>query len=103
MDIARRLENHPRIARVHYPGLPSHSDHKIAKAQMPGGYGGVISFEVSLKPLSRQQSWLHHLLFSFSLILANVNCSRWTMTEYFTEYFTVDDDRVLAVIGSSWS
>ncbi len=46
MDLAQRLEDHPRIARVHYPGLPSHSDHAIAKAQMPGGFGGVISFEV---------------------------------------------------------
>ena len=48
MDLAQRLEEHPRIARVHYPGLPSHSDHTIAKAQMPGGFGGVISLEVSL-------------------------------------------------------
>ena len=42
------MEDHPRIARVHYPGLPSHSDHTIAKAQMPGGFGGVISFEARL-------------------------------------------------------
>ena len=46
MELAKRLEEHPRIARVHYPGLPSHSDHHIAKAQMFGGFGGVISFEV---------------------------------------------------------
>eukprot|EP00891_Asterochloris_glomerata_P001122 jgi/Astpho2/1122/fgenesh1_pm.00020_%23_9_t len=44
-EIARRLEDHPRIARVHYPGLPSHPDHCIAKQQMHG-FGGVISFEV---------------------------------------------------------
>lgn len=45
MEIATRLEAHPRIAKVHYPGLASHPDHAIAKAQM-SGYGGVISFEV---------------------------------------------------------
>lgn len=45
MEIARRLEEHPKISRVWYPGLESHPDHKTAKAQM-GGYGGVISFEV---------------------------------------------------------
>ena len=44
-EIARRLEEHPRIARVHYPGLPSHPDHSIAVQQMHG-FGGVISFEV---------------------------------------------------------
>ncbi|GAB4822198.1 hypothetical protein N2152v2_009244 [Parachlorella kessleri] len=45
MLIARRLEAHPKIARVHYPGLESHPDHAIAVAQMTG-FGGVISFEV---------------------------------------------------------
>ena len=56
MELARRLEAHPRIGRVHYPGLPSHPDHRIAKAQMLGGFGGVISFEVRLlqfSPLTR--------------------------------------------------
>ena len=46
MELAKRLEAHPRISRVHYPGLPSHPDHRIAEAQMRGGFGGVISFEV---------------------------------------------------------
>jgi cystathionine gamma-synthase len=45
LELAKRLEAHPKIARVHYPGLPSHPDHEIAKAQMDG-FGGVISFEV---------------------------------------------------------
>jgi cystathionine gamma-synthase len=43
--VAEFLEGHPRIERVWYPGLPSHPDHAIAKAQMTG-FGGVISFEV---------------------------------------------------------
>lgn len=45
MEIAKRLEAHPKIARVHYPGLPSHPDHDIAVKQM-SGFGGVVSFEV---------------------------------------------------------
>ena len=49
LELAKRLEGHPRIERVHYPGLPSHSDYHIAKAQMFGGFGGVISFEASAK------------------------------------------------------
>ncbi|CAD7704374.1 unnamed protein product [Ostreobium quekettii] len=44
-ELARRLEAHPKIARVYYPGLPSHPDHEIAKEQMTG-FGGVVSFEV---------------------------------------------------------
>lgn len=44
MKIARFLENHPLVARVHYPGLESHPQHDIAKMQMRGGFGGVMSF-----------------------------------------------------------
>ena len=44
LEIARFLEDHPAVAQVHYPGLPSHPQHEIAKRQMPGGFGGVLSF-----------------------------------------------------------
>ncbi len=43
--IARYLEQHRRIERVHYPGLESHRDHEVAKRLMKG-FGGVVSFEV---------------------------------------------------------
>eukprot|EP00899_Mesostigma_viride_P023441 jgi/Mesvir1/4281/Mv22239-RA.1 len=45
MRVATELSRHPKIERVHYPGLPSHPDHEIAVKQM-SGFGGVISFEV---------------------------------------------------------
>jgi cystathionine gamma-synthase len=44
--IAEFLASHPRVAAVHYAGLPSHREHAIAKRQMRG-YGGVVSFEVA--------------------------------------------------------
>jgi cystathionine gamma-synthase len=43
--IAEFLEAHPKVARVHYAGLESHPEHKIARQQMKG-FGGVVSFEV---------------------------------------------------------
>ncbi|GAB4817004.1 hypothetical protein N2152v2_004050 [Parachlorella kessleri] len=43
--LAMRLEAHPKIARVHYPGLDGHPDHAVATKQM-AGFGGVVSFEV---------------------------------------------------------
>jgi cystathionine gamma-synthase len=43
--IAEFLEAHPKVARVHYPGLESHPDHAIARRQMKG-FGGVVSFEL---------------------------------------------------------
>jgi cystathionine beta-lyase/cystathionine gamma-synthase len=41
--LAEFLEGHPKVAKVFYPGLPSHPHHKIAKKVM-SGYGGMISF-----------------------------------------------------------
>lgn len=46
LAVARFLENHPAVERVHYPGLPSHPQHELAVRQMPGGFGGMLSFEV---------------------------------------------------------
>lgn len=45
LEIARFLEGHPKIEKVWYPGLKSHPDHRIAKAQMRG-FGSMISFLV---------------------------------------------------------
>ncbi|MFN4254728.1 MAG: trans-sulfuration enzyme family protein [Saprospiraceae bacterium] len=45
-QLAEFLENHPAVARVNYPGLASHPDHELAKKQMRGGFGGMLSFEL---------------------------------------------------------
>jgi len=42
--IAEFLLNHPKVERVYYPGLPSHPYHEIAKKQMIGGFGGMVTF-----------------------------------------------------------
>jgi cystathionine gamma-lyase len=46
MQIASWLEKHPRVARVLYPGLPSHPQHELAKRQMKNGYSGIVTFFV---------------------------------------------------------
>ncbi len=46
MAVAKFLEKHPRVERVHYPGLPSHPQHDLAKRQMPGGFSGMLTFEL---------------------------------------------------------
>lgn len=45
LAIATFLEQHPRVVKVNYPGLPSHPDHELAKRQMKG-FGGMLSFEL---------------------------------------------------------
>jgi methionine-gamma-lyase len=43
--VAEFLEQHPKVARVHYPGLPSHPDHQLAKQQMRG-FGSMLAFDL---------------------------------------------------------
>jgi cystathionine beta-lyase/cystathionine gamma-synthase len=45
MRIAEWCSNRPEIAKVHYPGLPSHPDHDIAKALLDG-FGGMMAIEL---------------------------------------------------------
>lgn len=43
-ELARRLDGHPGVDWVRYPGLPDHPGHSIAARQMAGGFGAVVAF-----------------------------------------------------------
>jgi len=45
MPVAKYLQKHPKVARVHYPGLTSHPDHALAKRQMKG-FGAMLAFDL---------------------------------------------------------
>ncbi|MEM8799160.1 MAG: PLP-dependent transferase [Pseudomonadota bacterium] len=45
--IANHLAEHPAVEGVHYPGHPSHPQYDVAKRQMRGNYGGMLSFRVT--------------------------------------------------------
>lgn len=45
LELARWLERQPQVARVHYPGLPSHPQHALAMKQQASG-GAIVAFEV---------------------------------------------------------
>jgi cystathionine gamma-synthase len=45
LSIAEFLRRHPSVSVVHYPGLPSHPDHAMAKSQQTG-FGSMLSFEI---------------------------------------------------------
>lgn len=61
MTLAQYLSDHPSVDAVLYPGLPTHKGHDIAKRQMNGGFGGLLSFVVkgeaatALRVVSRLQ------------------------------------------------
>lgn len=71
MELAQWLEQHPKIAKVYYPGLVSHPGHAIAKKQM-SAFGGMISAEVkgSLKETAKILE--HCELFSLAESLGGV-------------------------------
>jgi cystathionine gamma-lyase len=46
LELAHWLENQPQVARVRYPGLPSHPQHALARRQMRG-FGGMITIELA--------------------------------------------------------
>src|ERR1700756_4253091 len=46
LELANRLSNHAAVSAVLYPGLPHHPGHDIARRQMKGGFGGMLSIRV---------------------------------------------------------
>lgn len=44
--VAKRLSESALIERVHYPGLPNHPDHAVAKQVLEGGFGGMVAFDI---------------------------------------------------------
>ena len=46
LELTTWLETHPKVERVHYPGLPSHPQHAVARRELARGFGGMAAFEV---------------------------------------------------------
>lgn len=46
LAVAQFLADHPAVAEVYYPGLPTHPQHTLAQRQMPGGYSGMVCFDL---------------------------------------------------------
>lgn len=45
--LAEHLAAHPKVARVHYPGLRSHPQHELARRQFGGLFGGIVTFDLA--------------------------------------------------------
>ena len=46
LELAKWLQDHPRVSNVLYPGLESHPEHQRASQLFEGGYGGMVTFEL---------------------------------------------------------
>jgi len=68
MSVAEYLENHPRVGRVLYPGLPTHPQHELAKSQMKN-FSGMVSFttDQAHKDAARMMKELEVIHYAVSL------------------------------------
>ena len=62
LALAHWLETQPQVARVFYPGLPSHSQHELAMAQQSGKGGAVLSFELKAADPAEARKRAFHVL-----------------------------------------
>jgi O-succinylhomoserine sulfhydrylase len=76
LDLARRLEAHPAVARVFYPGLPSHPQHALAMRQQATG-GAIVAFEVKG---GRAEAWRVVDNCKLLSITANLGDTKTTIT-----------------------
>jgi O-succinylhomoserine sulfhydrylase len=76
LELARRLEKHPAVTRVYYPGLESHPQHALAKRQQKA-FGSVVAFEVDG---GRAEAWSVIDATRMLSITANLGDAKTTIT-----------------------
>jgi cystathionine gamma-synthase len=72
LALARHFEGHPAVLEVLYPGLESHPDHAIARRQMTGGYGGMLSLRIRGGQAAALKLWAACKLFKVATSLGGV-------------------------------
>ena len=73
LQLARWLQDEPSVARVYYPGLPSHPQHELAMAQQSGVGGAVVSFEVRATDSEQARQRAFHVLDSMQWLSLSTN------------------------------
>jgi len=73
LAIARWLEAQPQVARVYYPGLPSHPQHELAMRQQNGLGGGVLSLELAGDTPEAARAKAFHLIDSCRVLSIATN------------------------------
>ena len=73
LAIARWLESQPQVARVFYPGLPSHPQHELAMRQQNGLGGGVLSFVLKGDSIEAERAKAFHVIDSCRVLSIATN------------------------------
>ncbi|MFM6985302.1 MAG: O-succinylhomoserine sulfhydrylase [Hydrogenophaga sp.] len=73
LALAQWLQDHPAVARVFYPGLPSHPQHALAMSQQSDMGGAVLSFEVKARDADQARARAFQVLDSMQLLSLSTN------------------------------
>jgi cystathionine beta-lyase/cystathionine gamma-synthase len=95
LDLAGRLESHAGVARVYYPGLPSHPDFDLARRMLKNGFGAMVAFDVGGRAQAdRLIRSLRHIPFAPSL-----GDVQTTLSSPFTTSHKGQDPAILEKMG----
>ena len=72
LEIAQFLDSHPAVAKVNYPGLPSHPGHELAARQMSGQFGAMMSIVMAGGAEAAKKLGTSLKLFAFAESLGGV-------------------------------
>ena len=73
LTVAKWLQDHPAVARVHYPSLSNHPQHALAMAQQSGLGGAVLSFEVKAQDPVQARRRAFHVLDQMRMLSLSTN------------------------------
>jgi len=97
--IAEWLRGQPSVMRVLYPGLPEHPQHELARRQMPGGYSGMVSFEVEGGSAAARRVSEHTRIFHLATSLGGVESLIYPPTAW----LETDPELMAQIPGSPWA
>lgn len=107
MKVAEFLDNHPQVEKVYYPGLASHPTHEIAKKQMTGGFGGLMSVDIKGGIEAGKVMMDNVKVFSLATSLGNIDSliqhsptmSHFDMSKEEREAVGINDGQVRISVG----
>jgi cystathionine beta-lyase/cystathionine gamma-synthase len=98
LTLARHLERHPGVARVYYPGLPSHPQHALARRLMPELTGAMLSFDLAGGALAVERFMSRARLMEFAPSFGDA-ATTWTYPARTSHRRVPDDEKAALGIG----
>ena len=98
LTLAGFLEGHAAVARVHYPGLPSHPQHALAQRLMPRLHGAMLSFDLRGGAVAMERFMARTRLLEFAPSFGDV-ATTWTYPARTSHRRVAEDEQAAMGIG----